>query len=314
MGKYIKLLGMILLVVILLRTDIPALLDSVKRADSRFLAAALLLGLGSVVVKSFRWWFLTICDGQRYRFSAAVRHYFSSSFTGLVTPGRLGEFTRVYYVKRDLDYPIGRAAATVVVDRLFDLYLLLIVGVTAIFHFGFATSIRPSLLSLLISLLLIPLIFVHPRAGRWFSRRTASILSRSRIGAALRNESDSFFDAMRVLLSWRLLVGVGSTVLSYSMILGGGYLMTVSLGVSIGLADAALLLGLSSLVSLLPISILGVGTRDTVFILGFMSLGLPESQALAYSAMVLILYFFGTALVGLVCFLADRPPRDTEAG
>jgi uncharacterized protein (TIRG00374 family) len=54
--------------------------------------------------------------------------YMGSLFWGTVTPGRVGDFMKVLYLKRDRAMSIGKGMSSVLVDRVFDLYILLILG------------------------------------------------------------------------------------------------------------------------------------------------------------------------------------------
>ncbi len=49
-------------------------------------------------------------------------------YLGNLTPGRAGDFAKVFYLKQDLKLSTGKGITSVLVDRVFDLYLLLVLG------------------------------------------------------------------------------------------------------------------------------------------------------------------------------------------
>src|SRR5258708_4362192 len=58
--------------------------------------------------------------------------YMSTLYLGNLTPGRAGDFAKVFYLKDDLGFSTGSSMASVLVDRVFDLYILLILGCVGI--------------------------------------------------------------------------------------------------------------------------------------------------------------------------------------
>jgi len=52
----------------------------------------------------------------------------SSIYLGLLTPGRLGEFAKVLYIKQHNITNTGRAFSSVLIDRLIDVYLFFVVA------------------------------------------------------------------------------------------------------------------------------------------------------------------------------------------
>jgi uncharacterized protein (TIRG00374 family) len=309
MGKNLtRLVGLVILGVILWRTDMAALGNTL--AGCRFipLAAAFAACLAAVTVKGLRWKFLLDAQGFFYPARRAVVIYFSGLYTGLVTPGKLGELARMLYVKRDFNTSAGRALSALVLDRIFDLYALLLVGLTACFRFNLAAGFTPLFLLFVAVALVLPLVLLNPRLGRWFTRKLLGRVAEKRLGKLSAEGAHDFIEGIEALLSPRsLIVAVGFTVVAYVGIFGLGYLLTLSLDIGIGFVDAALVLGLANLLSLVPITVAGVGTRDAVFVFVFGILGYSQAQALAFSALVLAVFFLGAGLVGLCCFLADSP-------
>jgi uncharacterized protein (TIRG00374 family) len=313
MGKKLtRLLGLLILGIILWRTDIGALGESL--AGCRFLPLAAASGVCvlAVVAKGLRWKLLLNAQGYSYPVHRAVMLYFSGLYIGLVTPGKLGELARSLYVKRDFNTTTGRALSALVLDRIFDLYALLVVGLLAFVHFELISGLSAIFLIFVAIAALLPLILLNPKLGRWFTR---TVLSRAtkKFGVASADGANGFITGTEALLSLRsLFVGVVLTVVAYVFIFGSGYLMTRSLSIGISFLDAALVLGTANLLSLIPITVAGVGTRDAVFVFAFSVLGIGQTQALAFSALVLVIFHLGMGLVGMCFFFADRPMKREE--
>ena len=61
-------------------------------------------------MKAWRWQILNRSFGIRISLKTALVFYFSSGFLSVITPGRLGEFAKIYFLKRK--YNINTAKAT----------------------------------------------------------------------------------------------------------------------------------------------------------------------------------------------------------
>ena len=271
------------------------------------LPLALLAGLCSVFVKSLRWRRMLHGDMRRFPLRKSVGSYYSSVYLGLVTPGRLGELARIFYLKRDLGYSAAGAMASVILDRLYDLYALIVMGVFALFFFGFARQLSVQLALGLAALMLFPVLLVHPRFGGWFFSFFVRRVLRRRLASLVEHDVDIFYEEMKRLLPVNVVWNVLMTSLASLFAFAGAVLMARSLGIETDAVEIALLFSLCNLVSLLPITVAGAGTRDAVLVVGFASLGLARSQAVAFSSLILSIYFVATGLVCFLFFLADRP-------
>ena len=94
--------------------------------------AALLCYLVMIYFKGIRWSYLIRMQGGRYSIWNCFLIYMSTLAIGNVTPGRAGDFAKVFYLKKDLNFSLGKSTANVLLDRVFDLYLLLLLGCAGI--------------------------------------------------------------------------------------------------------------------------------------------------------------------------------------
>ena len=83
--------------------------------------------LGVVIVlgiKSYRWRILIANEGAMYSAYNAFGAYMASDAIGIITPGRIGEIARLYYVRQETDISFYAAFKTIVSDRIFDFTML----------------------------------------------------------------------------------------------------------------------------------------------------------------------------------------------
>jgi uncharacterized protein (TIRG00374 family) len=132
-GKnWLRLVGLVLLALLFYRADPYQLVAIFVHASPLMLGIAIGLNIPQICIEAYRWRWLLRAQQTEYRMWPATLSYFGSIFIGLLTPGRFGEFVKVMHLNQDCNVPIGRALSSVLADRLFDFYALLIVGGAAV--------------------------------------------------------------------------------------------------------------------------------------------------------------------------------------
>jgi len=64
-----------------------------------------------------------------------------------------------------------------------------------------------------------------------------------------------------------------------------------------------LIMSVTSFVSLVPVSVAGIGVRDLSLIVLLSKIGASSAQALALSVMILVVSYIGGGLIGACCWL-----------
>lgn len=233
------------------------------------------------LLKGKRWQLILASQRLRYGYGEALRMYWSALFIGVVTPGRLGELSRLVYLKQD-GVPLGRAMAGVVVDRLLDILVMMVMvglGTGLWLVGGVATAgiipTREQLLWLVAHLL--------PRQVRGTMEEGWDDLR-----AGLR----MFFAARRELMG-----SVIMTCVSWGLYIGLVHLLISAMGLRFALGLTTFFIGASGLAAMVPISLAGIGTRDALLVWLAGLTGRPKEEGLVFSACILLLHVL-TALVG----------------
>lgn len=119
------------LIFILTQIDVGDTIQRLLRADLRWAAVALLLVMGSLVLRAYRWLLLLRGLGLRLPFLRLVRLYFTGHFFNAFLPtGFGGDVVRILEVTRDV--PGDIAAGTVLLDRLTGLLMLFVLALVAL--------------------------------------------------------------------------------------------------------------------------------------------------------------------------------------
>ena len=205
-------------------------------------------------------------------------------------------------MKYDRGISISKGLPSVLVDRLFDLYLLVVLSLIGIWKFDIFAELSLYFLVLIVITILSPIIILH----RMFMASFASILYKF---AAIKKNKDrieghfsDFYNELQKLIDFRLFFSGSLTCVSYLIFFIQCYLLTIAMGLSISFVTISLFMAISNLISFIPISISGLGTRDAVLIFLFFLIGLKPELAVTYAFLVFVNFFIVVGLLGFIAW------------
>jgi uncharacterized membrane protein YbhN (UPF0104 family) len=305
----LRLIGLALLSYLLYRLNLGQVTHLLGHVDLPLVIVALFLTVPLIWLKTIRWQIILRAQGVRYGGWSAFLAYFGSLFIGFLTPGRLGEFVKAFHVQRECNAPLPLAVSSVLADRLFDLFALIAVGTLAVLTLSVAgTSIALAVVTLTAVIATLLLLFLNPAAFGFFQQWA---MNWGRFGKVLFGPQGwltEIHSSLRRLKPLSLSASVALTILAYAVFFGQNYLLAVSLGLDVGFWTITCAVALGSLITLLPISISGLGTREAVMITYLGIAGVSSEAALSFSLLVFFTFYVCGGLMGLVAWLIKPLP------
>lgn len=308
----LRLIGPVLLLLVFVRMDDrQAVLDLLRSAFGWQLLAATALNVLSVHVKVMRWGVLLRARGIHYPARRIWSCYLASSYIGMLTPGRVGDVLRVQYLRHDKGVPYAEGLASIVVDRLCDLYVLAALVGLAIVRFRSVFAGQLAYLTWITMALTVlgPLLFFIPGIAEAVAARVYSKLVR---GPGAETGFSVFLQAMRGSIGKGLWLAIPLTVLAFCIAFLQGYLLAGALGLDISYYDVGCLLAIASLLGLLPISISGLGVRELIYSLVFPLLGYTAASGVGFGLLVFAVLYLFIVLLGFIGWQLDPPPFGLE--
>jgi uncharacterized protein (TIRG00374 family) len=272
-----------------------------KIVDPLLSLAALLCYLVMIYFKGIRWSYLIRMQGKHYSIWNCFLIYMSTLAIGNVTPGRAGDFAKVFYLKKDLNFSLGTSMANVLLDRVFDLYLLLILGCAGILIYPM--PLDPNLIKA-VWIFFFLLILVTVLA---FNQKIGGVLLKAIFQRMMKREhkqkTDQLFKdfhrGMNFFYRPAIVYPIFLSVVAYAFFFIGCYLLAVALQIPISILYLSFCVSVVNIVSL--ITFLGLGTRDGALYIFFKLVGLQD-QAEAYSMLIFFVGLILFSLVGLGCY------------
>lgn len=259
----------------------------------------LLLSLFGVIIvlgiKSYRWGMLIENEGINYSTYKAFGAYMSSDAVGIVTPGRIGEIARLYYVRQETSISFYSAFKTLVSDRIFDFTMLGWFGLSGMLFYFKTLGDYPGIYY---TIGILVLILIGYLAGMKFLK---FILRFKRVNRfpVIRFIYESF----RAVLGKKSLAMWLITIVAYFFYFGFSWLIMIALHLTPSYIDVVFIMSIMSLSTIIPLSVAGFGTREATLVLLFAYYGLSSETAVSFSLLHFSAFFLWGGLIGLVFWL-----------
>ena len=252
-----------------------------------------------IFLRSIRWQIILSKYGLPYSKWQCFKIYFVETIAVMVV-STVGTFAKAVYLKRD-GYGLQRPALTIIIDKYYDYTLPLVFGVTSVCLVGLRLGSGIGLITFFLATVLafIPLrkacLILSPRLLP--KRFKASFLEKGwNIKAHILQIHDT--------LNFRIYL---HSVLAFGLYFGSIYFLTRGLNLELSFFQVVLIMTITSLITFIPISILGIGTRDAGLLAVFNFFGHTPEQAVALS-MALLLLRIAIVFMGSIFWFIEPPP------
>jgi glycosyltransferase 2 family protein len=302
-----------LLVLVASQVDFSSARSRIAHGDRLAFAVGCACIVGMFIIGAVRWWILLRAAAVESRFRYAARAFAIGTFSNTFLPTSIGgDAARAWAVA-----PPGRglveSLTTVALDRL-----LALVGMMIVAWAGFAADPAnvPRRASVLLAWITagavvgigVALVGHRMRSLRWFAARLPARLGEfaGRVGAAL----GLYRRSLRVLA-----VSLALSIAMQLLLVANVYLMARAISVDVPFTVLAVVSALVVVVTLLPISIAGVGLREGAFVVLLAPLGVKTTDATLVSVLVTTVLTVASLPCALAFFLPGRrwPVADIEA-
>jgi uncharacterized protein (TIRG00374 family) len=256
--------------------------NTLKSANPLPVALSLLMYVPFLIVKAARWRMVSASMGMPISWKQAWRIYAIGLAAGTFTPGQAGDALKALYLQR-MGYGLGRAVGSSLLDRLFDVAALALLGLLGVTVYGgrFAGQV-PALIGLTLLCVGVVAFFAYNRTRQWAISFVSSILRKRGLGNSA--ESATWSLGRSTITNAALL-----TVASFAISIFRVWLLAVGIGVVLGPLEVSGYVGLTTAAALVPVTVGGVGTRDVVSAFVFQQLNYAKEVGLALSALILVL-------------------------
>jgi glycosyltransferase 2 family protein len=301
-SRKLSVVGILLFILILSRIDVPGTLGMIARVNPAYIFLCWVTVACEVLLRSLRWRLLVKQFAKGYTVKDGVQTMLMGVAFGAVTPGRVGDIIKAFDV-RDRGIETKKALSIEILDRLLDLFYLLISAAAGYLFLAAAVSgfgIDGRMLAAIALLIAVFAVVLFSTSSLgWALRPLHNFLVPDRF----KNRSKELFKTFQEtsahirqpLLATELLA---LTAAWWTVLFLRPYFLCQGLGVDLSPLAFVLAMPVVSLIEVIPVSVLGIGTRDLGFIAVFSVLGVPAETMMAVSLITLILFVLPQVALG----------------
>ena len=286
-------IGLFFLWLAVRNADLDAVRGTLREADAGLVTLAV-CAFGLVYVfQSVRWRRIAATPGVR------LARFYEMTVSGVavnnVLPGRIGDFLRARWLGLAARMPAGKAFGTVILDRAFDLVVLvglLVVGIASVASSDWLVELAAAGLVVLLCLVGV-LLF----ARAYIDRRERGRRERGLLRRLVRDTVERLAEPLgrRHLLVW-LGLGLGAWV-TWSL---AALLVARSLDIDLSIAEALFVTAVLNLGSAVPSSPGYVGTYEWLGVASLGLLGIDNEPALAFTILLHGAWYVPTTIFGTI--------------
>ena len=282
------------------RVDLRESARVIAAARLDYTLAAIALYLVGQVMSAYRWRLIGVSVGLVESFAAYVRYYFIGMFFMFFGPSTLGgDLVRSLYLAESTG---GRARAfnSVVFDRLNGLVVLVAIGAVAFVLFPQYDLPRP--------LFYLTVAFGSAIFVAWW---TAPVAVRVLLPPGHRVRRFVEHDLGPFWRDRRMLIAVTAVSLVFHFVqIATQYIVARALRLDVPFQYICIFHPLVSALASIPITLSGIGLRESGYLLFLQRIGIPQPAAVAYGVLWFVV-IVANSLVGGLVFLATsaRLPR-----
>lgn len=310
------LVTLVILYVAVTQLDWNILFSTLMKADLSLIAFSFVFWFLLFAGKVIKWRKVIASLDQSISWSLAVRTILIGFFISIITPGRLGDFARAAYLTDKM--PMGKGILAVFLDRILDIAILLLfagIGTLLLLQSHSSEWISaPLVVGLFILFLVMVRIGMSRRTIRWWVWPLVSRFAPATIRLVIEKYGKQFYDGIPIVMrnKWIFIQGIMSGVISWIFAVSFGWYILLSLGIDVSWWDALTIIPIVALVEVIPVGVLGVGTREVAAVLVLSAIGIPPEAAVSFSLLYFALGYIPSFAFGALAW--NRSPFPIKGG
>jgi glycosyltransferase 2 family protein len=303
--------------------DIIMLGEVISRCSLYYLLLAVLIHVLQLVIRAWRWRIL-LGPIKRTGFSNRILSVVIGFAANCLLPARLGEFVRADQLGQREQISRSSVFATIVVERLADGFTLLLVLMIGLLYVEFpenmdavSAGLKSAGILLFISYVMIIVFFFGFRLkpdlymiilGKMLFFLPDSM--RSRITDVVQKFGRGL-EPVRGLYGWGILIFY--SLLLWSLSIFQIKFIEHSIGLSLPVIAAFLVLSMASFGVMIPSAPGYIGAFHLAVLYGFMFFGVSREEGLSAAILYHASFFFPTILIGIIAYIYSNLDHDKKA-
>jgi len=301
----------LILSLLLYFSDVWKVVSIISSANPYYLLLAFSLSLLLMFVRTFRWNVLLRKLDIKIHFLKLFPVYMSGMFASNLTPGKIGEPVKSYLLKKTEGISISRTLPSVVMERVFDVFSVIIISLVGLGIVKLPANVTPVLFAIVLFYLtaIVLMFYISAKKGRiyYVSEKLFRFFRWLPMVGRLERFLEGFAEKFNRSIVKYKDAGISVKNFILSLFVWGAegvilYLSFLSVGIPVNPLLAASFISISVLVGVISFLPGGLGSSEAVMVLLFTYVySLPIHSATAAVLIYRFLGFWLNVFVGFAC-------------
>jgi uncharacterized protein (TIRG00374 family) len=303
--KIIPLIGFIILIYILLNINIEKLLIDFSKINPVYLFLSIFSIVPIILLSNYQWQILLKKQKIKVSYLYSLKNIFIGYFYGFISPGGYGAYARILYLKNKSNTSLQKCFSNVILFNTIDYINLLIIGIFG----GFILINKSSdflnlLIIIMIILICIITIFIIFMKKDLSKKLLKNILKFKPLNLLINENKikksiELFYEDLPNLSFLKLpfILSITGWFLQFFEL----FLISKLFSININFIYFIAIISIANIISSIPITIYGLGTREIILISLFSLFGIIPEKIVSLSLFwFTILWLIPSILGGII--------------
>jgi len=300
--KILPTIGIIILLYLIINIGIEKIISALYEVQPIYLLLAFSLLIPRVLFDTYKWQFICRKQKMNFTFFYLMKINLISSFYSKITPGGLGGYIKIYYIKDKGKLSIEKCISNILMDATVEtitLYFFAIIGAIMLIK-EFSFLLLPISAAFIIYLFLFLLFMKKEKSKVLFSIFVKYIIPK-RFKEKMSKSFEHLYEDLpnlKDMIIPFLIAGV-TWILNFSQM----YIVSIAFSIDVPYFDFITICALSIIIASIPVTIGGFGLREGSFILMLSIYGISPEKALLMSIIGSLIKNESPAIIGAIISL-----------
>jgi hypothetical protein len=300
----IPILGIIIFVYLVVNIGIEKILVTFSLLKPLHLTIAFFFIIPVLVITNYQW--QLILRKQKIDVSPldSLKILLVGCFYSYVTPGGLGSYARIFYLKGKSKEPIEKCISNILIfDVLTLLSTLFFATIGGFFLIGYLPNIFILIFAILITVIFLFAFFMKKERGKKVLKILLRIFisdkSKEKFNISVNSLYKDFPETADLIFPF--LIALIGALIYYSEL----YIIATFILIDIPYVFFILITPIGSVIGSIPITILGLGTRDVVLIAAFSLFGVMPEKIVVFGLFWALIMLIAPGSLGAIISLRE---------
>lgn len=287
-------IGIFILSLLLYKIGIDDIAETFSKIDLSWLFVMLPVFASTFYISTLNIWLLVKASGYDAKISRLFRWMSLSWANGQLIPGKVGEFSMVYFLAKNYNLKVGEGTAMVLIDKFITLTMYVIFSAFSVFLF-YPKDQAILLAALIIIAAIGGIVIFLSKAGQRIIKRF--------VWKKVTDKFEKFGATINILLKNPKYIAANILLTLLKMLVFTVYFILAFRAFQqyVPPLYIFLLIALISIISGIPVTISGLGVREGAAVFFYTKLGIPAEKVIgAYLLLVIINYTLVGVIYGLL--------------